>query len=95
MKKQKTTALTPDFDPSVFGKPAADLPQRDEVQKTIVAIAQPKATPTPSKMGRVKLTTAIYPELLEWLKIHAVKSNVTAADIIDIALREYRKSKEY
>lgn len=95
MKKQKATALTPDFDPSVFDKPAAQLPPRDVVQKTISEIAQPKATTTPAKIGRVKLTTAIYPELLEWLKIHAIKSNLSPADIIDIALREYRKSKEY
>lgn len=95
MKKQKATALTPDFDPSVFEKPAAQLPPRDAVQKTIAEISQPKPTATPARMGRVKLTTAIYPDLLEWLKIHAVKSNVSPADILDIALREYRKSKEY
>lgn len=93
MKKDKQSALNTNFDPSVFETAAPELPNKDTVLKSIVEITPAKAPP--AKLGRVKLTTAIEPNLLQWLKIHAIKSNLSPADIIDAALREYKERLPY
>ena len=82
----------------------APLATDDEVMQGIskatnkpLPTGEPKSYGRPPKenaIGRVKFTTAVQPSIVTWLKIYAANSDVTVADVVELALAAYKHEKD-
>lgn len=89
MKKQKVSRLEPSFDTAAFDR-QGDLPTTETVNKTVEQLTK---QPIKEPIGRVKLTTAMLPNIVKWVKVHAAETGVSPADILEAAVLDYQDKK--
>lgn len=63
----------------------------DKLEKQPKSIGRPKKE---NAEGRVRLSTLLQPSLIKWLKIQAVESQSSLADILENAVNLYKYEKE-
>jgi hypothetical protein len=93
MKKLKASRLEqePPFNAVEFDK-QGNLPTIEVANKNVEQLM----VQTPIKevaIGRVKLTTAMLPDVVKWVKVYAAETGVSPADILEAAVLDYQDKK--
>lgn len=91
MNKSKISRLEQPFDTAAFDK-KGDLPTMEVANKSVEQLT----VQTPIKetaIGRVKLTTAMLPDVVKWVKVYAAETGVSPADILEAAVLDYQDKK--
>jgi hypothetical protein len=91
MKKPKISRLEPSFDMTAFDK-QGNLPTAEAANKNVEQLT----VQTPIKeaaIGRVKLTTAMLPNVVRWVKVYAAETGVSPADVLEAAVLDYQDKK--
>jgi hypothetical protein len=90
MKKPKVSRLDESFDTVAFDKqgnlPTIEVANRNVEQLTQTSIKE-------ATTGRVKLTTAMLPDVVKWVKVYAAETGVSPADILEAAVLDYQDKK--
>ena len=91
MKKPKISRLEQPFDNTAFNTqgnlPTAEVANKNVEQLTAQTSVKEAAT------GRVKLTTAMLPDVVKWVKVYAAETGVSPADILEAAVLDYQDKK--
>ena len=91
MKKPKVSRLEQPFDNTAFNT-QGNLPTMEAANKNVEQLtAQISVKEAP--IGRVKLTTAMLPDVLKWVKIYAAETGVSPADVLEAAVLDYQDKK--
>lgn len=93
MKKSKVSRLEEEqsFNTTQFNK-QGDLITAEAVNKNVKQLSM--KTPTKEVApSRVKLTTAMLPDVLKWVKVYAVETGVSPADVLEAAVLDYQDKK--
>jgi len=79
--------------PSAVASFKTDLPEPDQVKKTVAAVSGQDTKPEKKEPVRLRFNTMLDPELRERLAIMAAKQKISIADIIERAILAYLKNE--
>lgn len=89
--KNKVSRLEQPFDNTPFNT-QGNLPTTEAANKNVEQLITHTSIKE-AAIGRVKLTTAMLPDVLKWVKIHAAETGVSPADVLEAAVLDYQDKK--